>query len=104
MVVNIDADGSIISIHETEAEARTFLAQIHDEADFRTKSTPTKQSDSFAQSIRVTAEDSQVSLDQTGRVPPLIVAAVREMIFLPALNLGKPVTGTTMVNLADFFR
>ncbi len=104
VVVNIDADGSIISIHETEAEARTFLAQIHDEADFRTKSTPTKQSDSFAQSIRVTAEDSQVSLDQTGRVPPLIVAAVREMIFLPALNLGKPVTGTTMVNLADFFR
>ncbi len=104
VVVNIDADGSIISIHETEAEARTFLAQIHDEADIRSKSTPTKQTGSFAQSVRVTAEDSTVSLDQTGRVPPLVVAAMREMLFLPALDLGKPIAGTTQVNLVDFFR
>jgi hypothetical protein len=104
VIVNVDADGSIISIHETETEAQTFLAQIHDEADIRSKSTPHKQSDSFAQSVRVAAEDSQVSVDQTSRVPPAIIAAISDMIFLPALDVGKPITGTTMVNLADFFR
>lgn len=104
VVVNIDADGSIISIHETESEARTFLSQIHDEADIRTKSTPTKSSDSFAQSIRVSSANSAVSLDQTGKVPPAIIAAVSDMIFLPALELGTPVPVTTSVNLADFYR
>ena len=104
VVVNVDADGSIISIHENESDARTFLAQIHDEAEIRSKSTPTKQSGSFAQSIRVAAENSQVAIDQSGRVPPAVVAAMREMIFLPALNLGQPIAGTTRVNLADFFR
>ena len=104
VVVNIDADGSIISIHETEGEARTFLEQINDEADIRTKSTPTKQNDSFAQSIRLSSEDSAVSLDQTGQVPPAVIAAVSDMIFLPALELGTPIAVTTQVNLADFYR
>lgn len=103
VVVNIDADGSIISIHDTEGEARTFLAQIHDAADLRTKATPTKQ-DSFAQSIRVSNEGSSVSIDQTGSVPASVIAAVSDMIFLPALELGTPVAVTTKVNLADFYR
>ncbi|WP_221032640.1 hypothetical protein [Actomonas aquatica] len=101
VVVNIDADGSIISIHNSETEARAYLAEIHDASELRTKTTPGK---SLSASVRVTSEDAGVTLDQTGRLPSRVVAAMRDMFFLPALDLGSPVPGTTKVNLADFFR
>lgn len=104
VVVNVDADGSIMSIHESEAEARVFLEQILDSADIRSKSTPTDQTSSFAQSVRLGTEDSQVYLDQGVRIPPLVVAALNDMFFLPALELGTPIADTTTVNLADFYR
>ena len=104
VVVNIDADGSVISIHESETDARAYLAEIHDAADLRSKSTPAKSAQSMAASVRVTAEDAGISLDQTGRLPAPVVAAMRDMIFMPALDLGAPIAGTAKVNLADFFR
>ena len=104
VIVNVDADGTVISIHESESEAETFLAQIHDESDLRTKSTPTKQVDSFARTLRVTSEDSQLFVSQTTRVPRAVIDAASEMVFLPALETGTPTMSTTRVNLADFYR
>lgn len=104
VIVNVDADGTVISIHESAAEAEAFLAEIHEESDLRTKSTPTQQQDSFAQTLRVTAEDSQLFVGQTTRVPPAVIDAMSEMVFLPALEAGTPTMSTTQVNLADFYR
>ena len=102
VVVNLDADGSVLSIHNSEAEARAYLAEIHDAADLRTKATTDGKS--LTSSVRVTAGEAGVAFDQTGRLPPHVVDALREMIFLPALDLGTPVAATTRINLADFFR
>ncbi len=102
VVATIDTDGSVISLHQTEAEARAFLAEIHDAADLRTKSAPDDKS--IASSVRVTAGETGVAFDQTGRLPAHVVAALRDMVFLPALDLGTPVPGVTKINLADFFR
>ncbi len=101
VVANIDADGSVISLHETEADARAYLAQIHDAADLRSKATPGK---SLASSVRIATDDHAMQLDQTGRIPAPVVTAMREMVFLPALDVGTPAPGTIRVNLADFFR
>ena len=104
VIVNVDADGSVISIYDSETEARAFLAEIHDAAHLRSKATPGKSTQSLSATVRITAEDSGVALDQTGRLPSHVVAAMEEMIFLPALDLGSPTPGTVKVNLADFFR
>jgi hypothetical protein len=104
VAVTIDADGAVLSIHNSETEARAFLAQIHDAADLRSKSTPDKASTTFADSVRVADQDADVALDQTGRLPRHVVAAMEDMFFLPALDLGSPVAGTAKVNLAEFFR
>ncbi len=102
VVVNLDADGSVLSIHNSETEARAYLAEIHDAADLRTKASPVGKS--LASSVRVTAGEAGVAFDQTGRLPAHVVAALRDMVFLPALDLGTPVPATTRINLADFFR
>ncbi len=105
VVVSVDADGSVISIHQSEADARAFLAEIQDAADLRSKSTPTaKSGNSLSNSVRIVDQDAGVRLDQTGRLPAPVVAAMRELIFLPALDLGTPVPGIARINLADFFR
>lgn len=104
VVVNVDADGSIISIHNSETEARAYLAEIHDASELRTKATPGKSGATFADSVRVSDQDANVALDQTGRLPGHVVAAMRDMFFLPALDIGSPVAGTAKVNLAEFFR
>jgi hypothetical protein len=104
VVVNVDADGSIISIHASEIEAQNFLTEIQEASALRTKSTPTNQQDSFAQSVRVTSDDAPLFVDEILEVPPTVIAAVSEMIFLPALDSGAPIASMTRVNLADFYR
>ena len=104
VVVNIDADGSVISIHDDETSAREFLNEIHEAAALRNRSTPRKAGASLGESVRVAETDPAVSIDQTGRLPPRIVTTIQEMIFLPAIDLGAPQAGTTRINLADFFR
>jgi len=102
VVVNIDADGSVISIHDDERAAQEFLNEIRDAATLRQRTTPEKAAASLGASVRVA--DAAVALDQTGRLPPRIVAAIQDMVFLPAIDLGQPQPGTTRVNLAEFYR
>lgn len=104
VVVNIDADGSIISLHDDEKSAKEFLNEIEDSAALRTRTTREKAAASLGDSVRLAQADDTVAFDQTGHLPPRIVAAIRDMIFLPAINLGQPQPGTTRVNLADFYR
>ncbi|MCF3650127.1 hypothetical protein [Synoicihabitans lomoniglobus] len=104
VIVNIDADGTVLSIHESEADARAYLAAIHDASELRSKATPGKASATFGDSVRVTTQDPDVALDQSGRLPAHVVAAMRDMIFVPALDRGTPVAGTAKVNLADYFK
>ncbi|WP_221032639.1 hypothetical protein [Actomonas aquatica] len=101
VIVTLDADGSVMSIHDSETEARAFLASIHDAAELRTKSNPGR---SLASSLRTTDADARLTVDQTGRLPAHVVAAINELIFLPALDVGSPTPGTAAVNLAEFFR
>jgi len=102
VVVNIDADGSVISIHDDEQAAREFLNEIQEASALRQRATPQKAAASLGESVRV-ADDS-VALDQTGRLPTRIVAAIQDMVFLPGIDLGQPQVGTTRVNLAEFYR
>ncbi|MCF3649411.1 hypothetical protein [Synoicihabitans lomoniglobus] len=104
VIVNVDSDGSVISIHDSETDARAYLAEIHNASDLRSKATPGKTAGSLSEAVRTASRDVPVTIDQTGRLPDNVVAAMREMIFLPALELGVPLPGTTRVNLADFFR
>ncbi|WP_221032692.1 hypothetical protein [Actomonas aquatica] len=100
VAINLDADGSLISIHDSRAAAETFAASIHDASTLRAGN-PTKTG-TFADSMR-RSETSAVSLNQSARVPAHIVAALQDMYFLPALDGGEPVMSTTEINLATFF-
>ncbi len=100
VAVNIDADGRLISIHDSVANARTFAADIVDAEHVRTRSTRTAPA-SFASSVRVS--DESVALNQSQSVPPHIVAVLEEMVFLPAVDAGRPVVSTLEVNLASYF-
>ena len=104
LVATIDADGSVLGIHESEADARAFLAELQDNAGLRTRNTPGAPTGSLVESVRVSADDTNNTLDHTGRLPAHVVAAMRDMVFLPALDIGTPVAGTASVNLAEFFR
>ncbi|MCF3650126.1 hypothetical protein [Synoicihabitans lomoniglobus] len=104
VVATIDSDGSVISIHQTEEIAQAFLAELVDAAKVRRKATPVKTPSTFADAVRVRDADDETAFDQTGQLPPQVVAAMREMIFLPALELGVPIVGTAKVNLVDFFK
>ena len=103
VVVNIDADGSVISIHQNENDARAFLDAVVDESKLRTRSTAPSSFDGMVDSVRI-ADRTDINLDQTGRLPADVSAAIADMVFLPALDIGAPVAGMTSVNLADFFR
>ncbi len=96
LAVNVDADGHLLSIHRSETDAQALLKSIPAAADLRTKSGGAQP----GQPIPV-APDVSESADE---LPPLLIAALRELVFLPALRDGEPVIGTTTINLADFFR
>ena len=103
LIATVDADGSLLSIHESESDARAFLTEIEETADLRTRTTPGLPTGSLAQSVRVASDTENDILDRTGRLPDHVVAAMQEMVFLPALDLGSPIASTVRINLADFF-
>jgi len=54
-----------------------------------------------------------VEVDEMGRVtgwdsksilPPTVQAALKDLVFKPALNAGEPVAGQAEVSLRDFFQ
>ncbi len=101
VAVNIDADGRLISIHDSLADARAFVASIQDAKALRTRDTPKDAPASFAASVRL--GDDTIQPNQSQHVPAPIVAALQDMFFLPALDVGQPVVSTTELNLAAFF-
>ena len=103
VVVNIDADGSVISIHNTEGDAQKFLDTVVNESELRTRATTPGPFDGMTESVRI-ADQADIDLDQTGRLPAHISATIADMVFLPALEIGKPVAGIATINLAEFFR
>src|SRR5690606_23466805 len=103
VVVNIDADGSVISIHDGVDEAKAFLDLVHEESNLRTRPTTDRNFDRLTDSVRI-RDQQETTLDQTGRLPPAVSAAIADMVFLPALELGAPVAGMAQINLADFYR
>ncbi len=103
-IVTIDRDGTLLAIHASVADAESYLAQIHEAADLRSKRIA-DVSKTLVQSLHGATARAAADrvIDHTGRVPATVLAALREMIFLPALDLGTPVPGVTRINLADYF-
>ncbi len=100
VVANIDADGSIISIHNSDTAARAYLADIHNAGDLRAKATPGQ---SLSASVRVSTDGQEITFNHADHLPERVIDALRDMVFLPALDVGTPVAATTRINLADFF-
>lgn len=98
VAINVDADGHLLSIHGSETEARAYLSAIPAADTLRTKA-----DFGFDRRPRLSAAPAAAS-DPHLTLPADLLAALREMVFLPALRNGTPVIGTTTVNLADFFR
>src|SRR5690606_12117781 len=53
VVVNVDADGTVISIHDGEDEAKAFLDLVHEESALRSRPTADRNFDSLTSSVRI---------------------------------------------------
>ncbi len=102
LAVNIDAEGRLLSIHQSETTARAYLAAIPDATTLHTKASPTADGSAPRPAEDDPALDAAVDSDIA--LPEPLLTALREMVFLPALRDGTPVLGTTTINLADFLR
>ncbi len=101
IAVTIDADGRLLSIHDTVTEAKAFLGSIVNETEVRTRPVDAAAAKSFSESVRVGG--GEVAVNQSRRVPAELAAIVQEMFFVPALEEGEPVASATEINLAGFF-
>ena len=102
--VNIDADGTVLSVHESESTARSENETVFEELSLRQKNTSNKTFSGLTESLSSGVREQTGAVMTVGQVSPDIAALIDELIFKPALDSGQPVMGTTVVNLANYYR
>lgn len=103
VAVSIGPDGEVLSIHRSVQEAYDFL-RVVDIAEVNTKATPGFKGGTAPADVVPAARSTEPSIDKTGALPPRVVAAINDFVFLPALKDGQPVKGIIAFNLAAFYR